>query len=261
MPVPAPSRRAFLYGCAAGLSLALIRPTLAETVAAYIPPDISELVDGVWLYHGWRSPELRDKTNGLVLIGSENVLLVDTAWPRSFTEDLMEWLARTVPNRPVNLVVTAAHIDRASGLAAVHGGGGWSMARDETVKEAEAQSFGTIQRQWTGESISLVAGGRPVELFYPGPAFTRDNTVVFLPQEGLLFGGGMIKAAEQNNLDPLAESDICRWPQSVEAVIARYGKAAKVVVPGQGEPGDAGLLTHTHQLAKAEAAKSCSPAG
>jgi metallo-beta-lactamase class B len=260
MPVPALSRRAFLQGCAAGLSLALIRPALAQDGEAPPPLGFRELADGVWLHTSWKKLEQGwVASNGLAVIGPEEVLFIDTAWTPTQTVMLLERLAEVAPSRPVNLVVTHAHDDRLAGLAVVHARGGWSLARDETVKEVAGT--GTIQRSWSGESTTITGGGRTVELFYPGPAHTRDNTVAFLPDSAVLFGGGMIRAAEQANLDALAESDICRWPQSVEAVIARYGKAAKVVVPGQGEPGDAGLLAHTHQLAKAEAAKSCSPAG
>lgn len=257
MPVPAPSRRAFLQGCAAGLSLALIRPALAQDAETPPPLGFRELADGIWLHTSWRKGDQGwIPSNGLAVIGPEEVLLIDAAWTPAQTVALLERLAEAAPNRPINLVVTHAHDNRLSGLAAVHARGGWSLARDETVKEAT----GTIQRSWSGESTTIIGGGRAVELFYPGPAHTRDNTVAFLPDSAVLCGC-MIRAAEQANLVAVPDSDICRWPQSVEAVIARYGKSAKIVVPDQGEPGDAGLLSHTYQLAKAEAAKSCSPAG
>jgi metallo-beta-lactamase class B len=260
MPVPAPSRRAFLHGCAAGLSLALIRPALAQDAETPPPLGFRELADGVWLHTSWRKADQGwIASNGLAVIGPEEVLLIDAAWGPAQTVALLERVAEAAPNRPVNLVVTHAHDDRLAGLAAVHARGGWSLARDETAKEAAGAA--SVQRSWGGESTTITGGGRAIELFYPGPADTRDNTVAFLPDSAVLFGGCMIRGAEQANLAAVPDSDICRWPQSVEAVIARYGKAAKIVVPDQGEPGDAGLLSHTHQLAKAEAAKSCSPAG
>jgi metallo-beta-lactamase class B len=260
MPVAAPSRRAFLCGCAASLSLALVRPAWAEGEDA--PPALGfrQLADGVWLHTSWgKTPQGWVPSNGLALIGPEEVLLIDAAWTPAQTVALLAQVAQTAPNRPINLLVTHAHDDRLSGLAAVHARGGWSMARDETVKEAEGT--GTIQRSWSGESTTIIGGGRPVELFYPGPAHTRDNTVAFLADSAVLFGGCMIRGVEQGNLGNTDDSDICRWPQSVEAVIGRYGKAAKIVVPGHGEVGDAELLAHTRTLARAEAAKSCHPAG
>ncbi|WP_026872391.1 MBL fold metallo-hydrolase [Inquilinus limosus] len=262
MPASVPSRRAFLCGCAAGLSLALMRPVRAQDGETPPPLGFRELADGVWMHTSWKKLE-QDwvPTNGLAVIGPEEALLIDTAWTPAQTVALLGRLAEVAPNRPVNLVVTHAHDDRLAGLAAVHARGGWSLARDETVKAAAAQGAGTIQRSWSGESTTITAAGRTVELFYPGPAHTRDNTVAFLPESAVLFGSCMIRAAERNTLGTIAESDLCRWPQSVEAVIARYGKAAKIAVPGGGEPGDAELLARTHQLAKAEAAKSCSPAG
>jgi metallo-beta-lactamase class B len=262
MPVAAPSRRAFLSGCAALLPLALARPVWAEGEDTPPPLGFRELGDGVWLHTSWgKFPQGWVAANGLVVVGPDDVLLVDTAWTPGQTVALLEQVTKVAPNRPVNLLVTHAHDDRLAGLAVVHARGGWSLARDETVKEAEADGAGTIQRSWTGESTTITAGGRPVELFYPGPAHTKDNTVAFLPDVALLFGGCMIRAADDGNLGNAADADICRWPQSVEAVIVRYGKMAKSVVPGHGEVGDASLLAHTRDLARAEATKSCGPAG
>lgn len=270
MPAAVHSRRAFLGGCAACLSLALVQPAQAEGEA--VPPiGFRELAPGVWLhttwgqYNGGYVP-----ANGLALVGPDDVLMIDTGWTPTQTAILLEKLAEIAPNRPVNLVVTHAHLDRVAGLALIHARGGWSMARDATVKAVEAQGWGTIQRSWSGESTTLTAGGQKVELFYPGPAHTRDNIVAFLPESAILFGGCMVRSVERpspanavyaNTLGSLSDADVCSWPQSIEAVIARYGKAAKIVVPGHGEVGDADLLAQTLRLAKAEAAKSCHPAG
>ena len=81
MPVPAPSRRAFLHGCAAGLSLALIRPALAQDAEAPPPLGFRELADGVWLHTSWRKADQGwIASNGLAVIGPEEVLLIDAAW-------------------------------------------------------------------------------------------------------------------------------------------------------------------------------------
>ena len=98
-------------------------------------------------------------------------------------------------------------------------------------------------------------GGVEVEVFAPGPAHTADNVVVWLPAQGVLFGGCMIRPAGARALGNLADADLASWPSSALRVAARY-REARVVIPSHGDPGEASLLVHTADLAHA----SLSPA-
>ncbi|HSQ58888.1 MAG TPA: MBL fold metallo-hydrolase, partial [Acidobacteriota bacterium] len=87
------------------------------------------------------------------------------------------------------------------------------------------------------------------EVFYPGPAHTRDNVVVWLPKSRVLVGGCAVRAAGTTALGNVADADVREWPRSIRRVLERYG-SADVVVPGHGKPGGRELLEHTIALAK-----------
>src|SRR6185295_3616589 len=73
------------------------------------------------------------------------------------------------------------------------------------------------------------------EVFYPGPAHTRDNIVVWLPDSRVLFGGCAVRAAT-SGLGNVADADLTAYPASIRRVLERY-PAAEVVVPGHGDVG------------------------
>jgi glyoxylase-like metal-dependent hydrolase (beta-lactamase superfamily II) len=89
----------------------------------------------------------------------------------------------------------------------------------------------------------------PLEVFYPGPAHSRDNVVVWLPGQRVLFGTCAVRAAGTTALGNVADADVAEWPASIRRVLERYPQA-EVVVPGHGEVGGVELLRHTITLAE-----------
>lgn len=87
-----------------------------------------------------------------------------------------------------------------------------------------------------------------VKVFYPGPAHTADNLVVYFPKRHVLFGGCMIKP---RNLGYLGDADVKSWAASARN-LKRFD--AQVVVPGHGPWGGPELVDQTIETAKAAAA-------
>jgi metallo-beta-lactamase class B len=101
------------------------------------------------------------------------------------------------------------------------------------------------------EGLRLTFGGEPVQVFYPGPAHSPDNVVVYFPARRLLYGGDLVRAARAG-VGYRGDADLARWPSAITALSAF---PADVVVPGHGAPGDGGLLAHTLKVV-AEASPS-----
>ena len=190
-------------------------------------------------------------SNGLVILGRDAMLIVDTPCSSAQTEDMLD---RMVGYDDKKLVITHAHGDRMAGFAAMQARGIPSFAHDTTVKAAVERTQGVIDESWSGETHALDIGGRKVELFYPGPAHTSDNTVVYIEDCAVLYGACLARALDRDNLGGLGSADVCHWPQAVRALQERYSQA-RIVVPGHGDPGDLSLLSHTLALAEAEREK------
>jgi glyoxylase-like metal-dependent hydrolase (beta-lactamase superfamily II) len=94
----------------------------------------------------------------------------------------------------------------------------------------------------------LSLGGETVEIFYPGPAHSPDNIVVYFPSAKLLFGGCMVRADGQ--LGNLTDADLKKWPESIRK-LRKYD--ARLIVPGHGINFSPSMLEETEEAALAAA--------
>jgi glyoxylase-like metal-dependent hydrolase (beta-lactamase superfamily II) len=253
-------RRAFIAGCACCASTLAAGRAGAVSVAEDIPQfTVARIADGVWLHTSWDVIDANGTvfpSNGLVIKGERETLVVDTTWRVGEMGDLMRVVTQMNGDaRPVRVAVTHAHGDRMSGLAIARDNGARSLAYYLTQEDAPARGLPPADETWRGRSRRLDLGGRTVELFYPGPAHTRDNVTAFDSASGVLFGGCQVRAADAG-LGNLADADVARWPAATRRLIRRYGGRARIVVPGHGEPGGPELLDHTLTLAEAAVARS-----
>lgn len=256
---PARAPRALARRAHARPTAALAGAALAA-LAACSPPDpktpsaegdeptLAAVAPGVFVHTTWAV--VRDlgryPANGLLVCESGHGLLVDTAWTDAQTARLLDVAAAR--GCPVGeLIVTHGHDDRMGGIAEVRRRGIRTFAGAETVARAPRGAFDEALPKPAEE---VRAGAVTAEVFFPGPAHTRDNVVVWLPASKVLFGGCMVRAASGKTLGNVADADVAAWPDSARALMDRYGQAS-VVVPGHGDPGGPELLAHTLALALA----------
>jgi glyoxylase-like metal-dependent hydrolase (beta-lactamase superfamily II) len=142
-----------------------------------------------------------------------------------------------------------------SGVEIARSHGVSSLAYHLSQEDAPSRDLPLADATWRGASKRIDLGGRRVELFYPGPAHTRDNIVAFVEDAGILFGGCMFRAAT-SGIGNTADADVEAYAGSVRKVIARYGPRVRRVVPGHGDPGGPELLQHTLDVAEAAARRS-----
>jgi glyoxylase-like metal-dependent hydrolase (beta-lactamase superfamily II) len=89
-----------------------------------------------------------------------------------------------------------------------------------------------------------------LEVFYPGPGHTEDNIVVWIPSDGVLFGGCLVKAIENIGLGNTADAFVDRWASTIRGLQTKYADA-KIVIPRHGRIGNLDLLKHTIELINA----------
>ena len=245
------SRRGAICACLCCFSAAL---AFGPAGAAQSPrPEFtfSELRPGVFVHTSWSTLANGQwfPSNGLVVVGADRTLMIDTAWTNDQTELLLDRLEPHVQGRPIDLFVTHFHRDRMGGIGVTASRNIVSYAFARTVEEARRHDMGRIDRALAPDSRLFDLGGRQLEAFYPGPGHTVDNAVVMDRASGVLFGGCMMRALAADDLGNVADADVAHWGASTAGAAERFPKAT-LVVPGHGAPGNRDVFAHTIALAR-----------
>lgn len=213
--------------------------------------EIKKIEEGVYLYtayekiNGWGLVG----SNGLVVLDNKDAYLIDTPISATDTEKLVKWIGAQGFTAKAS-ISTHFHSDSTGGIAFLNSKSIPTYASKQTNKLLENKGETQATHSFTKNPFWLV--NKKIEVFYPGAGHTRDNVVVWMPEQKILFGGCFVKPEGLGNLGDAVIED---WPASAEKLIARYSSAT-LVVPGHGEIGDASLLTKTKQRAvEAVAAK------
>ena len=188
----------------------------------------------------------RVSSNGVIFVDGGEAILLDTPVTNEQTATLIDWIEDSLPAKVVAFVPNHWHEDCMGGIEAVHAKGIRSYAGRETIRIAGENGLPQPQHGF-GKSKKIKVGKSYVVCYYPGPAHARDNIVVWIPSEQVLFAGCMVKSAKDKGLGSTADADIGQWPATLERVVKKFPDA-EVVVPGHGSAGDIQLILHTRSL-------------
>ena len=214
-----------------------------------------EIAPGVWQHTTYLDlPGIGPvPSNGLLVVDGTKTVLVDTAWTDSQTAQIVAW-ADGVLAKPIRAaIVTHAHKDKMGGIAALHEAGIDTWAHPLTNELAPANGFEQAKQEFTFDKDGWALGGADaflgMAIYYPGGAHTRDNIVVGVPSQRLLFGGCMIKGTDSATLGNLADADIGEYESSALRVERAFPDALFVAM-SHSQPEGREALQHTIDLAE-----------
>lgn len=218
----------------------------SNALADHPPIQYRSIAEDVWAY---TAIHRNIPSNGLIVDNGDSVIVVDTPWNDEQSQSLIRWI-ETERQKPIDLVVvTHSHDDRAGGARVFQQAGIPMISSDLTAKIVERELGVKLQSVVNRDNPVYPAG--PLEVFYPGPGHTRDNVVVWLPKQRVLYGGCFFKSARTKNLGYYKEGDVVAWPKSITRVDQRYPKAA-LYVPGHGGWSEQGVIDNTLTLIQEE---------
>ena len=209
---------------------------------------LKQLSDNVWLHVSYKAVEGFGlvESNGVIVLSEQGSSIIDTPWTPEETRQLLTWAkARGMP--VTRSFSSHWHEDRTAGIGVLNENAVATYASAMTNEFLQHNQRPLASHSITEEVFVLAPG---IEVFYPGKGHAADNSVVWLEEANILVGGCLIRGAETQTLGYTGDADLQQWGPSVQKVLARYGNAATLVLPGHGEPGDAGLLIHTLSLTR-----------
>ena len=209
--------------------------------------DISHLSGDLYIYttyQSWKGTAV--SANGMYLVTDKGVALFDTPWDSTQYQPLLDSIKVRHRKNVVMAIATHSHEDRTGGIDFLKEKGiktYTTILTDQISKEkGEPRAEFLIKRDTT-----FILSGTTFETFYGGAGHTKDNIVIWLGKEKVLYGGCLIKSTEAKNLGNLADADIRQWPVTIKTLQYRYG-TAKFVIPGHEGWADRRSLEHTLRL-------------
>lgn len=233
-----------------GCQRAVVAPTAAQDSVT-----LRQLQPGVWLHTSGHTfaNGAHYISNGLVVREGQQLVLLDGAWGEAATRKLLLLIHQQIGLPIKGAIITHFHADRISGTPVLEQAGIRVLATPLTKQLAAANDNplpnGTLLGLTRPGSKVNIDG---VEVFYPGAAHTKDNLMVWLPKQQLLYAGCAVRGSNWDSLGNVEDADLKAWPASIKRV-ERMFPDIKVVVPGHGPVGSEELLTHTLKLLKAHA--------
>ena len=193
-----------------------------------------------------------------IVEGERAVLAVDTAMGHVNGQSILDAAARVAGGRKVFLTTTHFHPEHAFGAKPFEGGVTYvineSQARELADKGPEYvemfSTFGPGLAQLLADvelvppdltyegQLRINLGGRVVELLDVGPAHTRGDQLIWLPEERIVFAGDLIENAFFPIL-PDPDANGAWWLEALDK-IAALGPAT--VVGGHGAVGGPELI-------------------
>lgn len=214
--------------------------------------EVRTLADGVWIHTTYRTFEdgTTFPSHGLIVREGEELTLIDTAWGEKETELLLDAIAVQIGLPVTKAVTTHFHGDRSRGIDLLEAEGVEAWAHPLTREISTELDYAVADNALDGiDTPGQAAAFGALEVFYPGPAHSEDNIMVWLPQQQILFGGCAIRGAADRDMGNVRDADVAHWSNAMALTEARYG-GAKMVVVSHAEPAGPELIGHTEYLAR-----------
>ena len=192
-----------------------------------------------------------DICNSGFIVGDDGVLVIDSMMVASMVRPYLEEI-RKVTDKPIRYVVnTHHHVDHSFGNqfylpaeVVSHRGCREALITSGADVDMLSQRYPQYSEDWkvarltpasvTYEDKMVVhLGDRVVELLHPGPAHTYGDTMVFLPQEKVLFSGDVAF----HYLTPLArDGHVSNWIKITNGILNHLD--VTTLMPGHGPVSD-----------------------
>ncbi len=221
----------------------------AESAANYETSNlkIEELTDNVFVHTSYLFlPEYgKVGCNGMIYIHNNEALIFDTPTTDSVSIELINWIEKELECNVIGVLATHFHNDCLGGLKAFNDKGIKSYGNNLTIQLAETDSLEVPLLGFDNEFV-IPIGDDYVNVTHFGEGHTKDNVVVYVATENVLFGGCLIKKIDASK-GYLGDANVDEWSNTVTKIKAEYPNL-KWVVPGHGKPGNTDLLDYTIKL-------------
>lgn len=169
-------------------------------------------------------------SNSMYMVTDEGVVLFDTPWDETQFQPLLDSIEKKHNKKVVLCIATHFHGDSSAGLEYYRGKGIKTYTSKLTYELTKAKNDGSPAEFTFTKDTVFKRGGKVIETYYPGEGHTKDNIVLWVKDEKVLYGGCLIKSVEANDLGNLGDASVDKWEATIKKLLAKYNPA--YVIPG-----------------------------
>ena len=169
--------------------------TLARAQQQVQPLKVTQVRDNVYWAQGGVG------SNDGFIVGTTGVVVIDTKTTADSEKGVLAEIAKVTPKAVDTVILTHSDVDHVNGLAALPSGL-TIIAQENCKKEMEA-SVGTrnpapqdrLPTKTYTKTDRLTIDGVHIRLYHWAPGHTSGDTVVYLPDQKIVFGGDLLAGA------------------------------------------------------------------
>ena len=207
--------------------------TLAVAQQQPEPLKVTHVRDNVyWVQGGVGS-------NDGFIVGTTGVVLIDTKTTVDSEKGVLAEVATVTPKAIDTVILTHSDVDHVNGLAALPSG--LTIIAQENCKKEMQASVGSrnpapqdrLPTKTYAKTDKLTVDGVQIRLYHWAPGHTSGDTVIYLPQEKIVFGGDLLVSTRPDALiHPEKNGSAAGWMENAKGMI---GLNADIYLTGHGE--------------------------
>jgi cyclase len=197
---------------------------LATLAAAQGPPpsplSVNLLKDGIYWTQGGSGG------NTGFIVGKDGVIVFDAKTTPDSAKEMLAAIAKITPKPVSHVIISHSDGDHVNGLSAFPKGL-TIIAQENCKKEMIASKDSKVPApqdylptQTYDKKLALTIDGVNVQLFHWVPAHTSGDTVMYLPDEKIAFGGDMVDLTQFALIHAQKGGNSAGWIETMKGIIA-----------------------------------------
>ncbi|QNA44773.1 BlaB/IND/MUS family subclass B1 metallo-beta-lactamase [Lacibacter sediminis] len=210
---------------------------------------ITHLTGSFYIYTTYNTyQESRVPANGMYVVTDNGVVMFDTPWDTTQFQPLLDSIKLKHNQKVVMCFATHWHSDKTAGLEYYRQQGIRTYTTVLTDELSKQNNKKRAEFLMVKDTVFQV-GQYSFETFYPGQAHTLDNIVIWFKREKILYGGCLIKGADDENLGFLDDGNKTAYAATLKNVQTKFRKP-KYIIVAHSDWRNINSLKHSIEMAK-----------
>ncbi len=191
---------------------------------------IAHLTGDFYIYTTYNTyQESQVPANGMYLVTTNSVVMFDTPWDTTQFQPLLDSIQLKHNKKVVLCFATHWHSDKTAGLEYYRQQGIKTYTTVLTDELSKKNNKKRAEFLMTKDTVFNL-GQYSFETYYPGEGHIVDNIVIWFEKEKILFGGCLIKGADDKNLGFIGDGNVAEYAATLKRVQKKFRKPKFIIV-------------------------------